>query len=177
MPVAQDQVATGLLSRIRDLVDYATASKACQSPKCGHKPGGGSSVETGSPSDPRAPPSADFFLAGKTSRTGFSRLCMKHPKSTPGRPPHHPTDMQRRLVQTLASQGIPQAETCRVLDVSAKTLRKRYRRELDIGAAKLEAVLIGHLLRLAAGDDDVALRAIIFILRCRFGWSQFAPAR
>ncbi|TAT82468.1 hypothetical protein [Rhizobium ruizarguesonis] len=85
--------------------------------------------------------------------------------------------MQRRLVQTLASQGIPQAEICRVLDVSAKTLRKRYRRELDIGAAKLEAVLIGHLLRLASGSDHVALRAIIFLLRCRFGWSQFAPAR
>jgi hypothetical protein len=83
--------------------------------------------------------------------------------------------MQRRLVQTLASQGIPQAETCRVLDVSAKTLRKRYRRELDVGAAKLQAALIGNLLGLAAGEDDLALRAIIFLLRCRFGWSRYAP--
>ncbi|TAW62910.1 hypothetical protein ELI11_04410 [Rhizobium ruizarguesonis] len=72
---------------------------------------------------------------------------------------------------------MPQAETCRILDVSAKTLRKRYRRELDIGAATLEAALIAHLLRLASGSDDVALRAIIFLLRCRFGWSQFVPAR
>ncbi|MBY5483243.1 MULTISPECIES: hypothetical protein [Rhizobium] len=83
--------------------------------------------------------------------------------------------MQRRLVQMLAAQGIPQTETCRVLDVSAKTLRKRYRRELDIGTAKLEAALIAHLLRLACGSDDVALRAIKFILKARFGWSEYAP--
>nr|WP_082336901.1 hypothetical protein [Rhizobium ecuadorense] len=83
--------------------------------------------------------------------------------------------MQRRLVQVLAGQAVPQPEICRILAVSPKTLRKRYRRELDVGAAKLQAALIGHLLGLAAGDDEVALRAIIFLLRCRFGWSRFAP--
>ncbi|MGO7568735.1 hypothetical protein [Rhizobium ruizarguesonis] len=77
----------------------------------------------------------------------------------------------------LASQGIPQSEICRVLDLSAKTLRKSYRRELDIGAVKLEAALVGHLLRLAAGSDDVALKAIIFLLQCRFGWSRYLPPR
>ncbi|MDC7742481.1 helix-turn-helix domain-containing protein [Rhizobium binxianense] len=83
--------------------------------------------------------------------------------------------MQRRLVQTLASQGIPQPEICRVLDISEKTLRKAYRKQLDTGAARLQAALVGHLLRLAAGGDDVALRAIIFLLRCRFGWSRYLP--
>jgi len=97
------------------------------------------------------------------------------PEKHPGRPPHHPTDMQRRLVQTLASQGIPQPKICRVLDISEKTLRRAYRRQLDVGAARLQAALVGHLLRFAAGDDDIALRAIIFLLRCRFGWSRYAP--
>ncbi|MEH2678671.1 hypothetical protein GFM11_10250 [Rhizobium leguminosarum bv. viciae] len=83
--------------------------------------------------------------------------------------------MQRRLVQALAGQAVPQAQVCRILAISQKTARKHYRRELDIGAAKLEAALIGHLLRLAAGDDDIALRAIIFLLRSRFGWSRYAP--
>lgn len=99
---------------------------------------------------------------------------MKLPR-TPGRPPHNPGLTDRRLVQMLASEGISQRQICRVLEVSPKTLRKRYRRELNVGAAKLEAALIGHLLRLAAGDDDVALRAIIFLLRSRFGWSRYAP--
>ncbi|MGO6908793.1 hypothetical protein ACCS96_53035, partial [Rhizobium ruizarguesonis] len=73
--------------------------------------------------------------------------------------------MSRRLVRVLAEQGVPQREISRVLDISGKTLRLHYRRELDVGAAKLVAALIGHLLRLAAGDDDIALRAIIFLLR------------
>nr|WP_315858385.1 MULTISPECIES: helix-turn-helix domain-containing protein [Rhizobium] len=97
------------------------------------------------------------------------------PKKHPGRPPHHPADMQRRLVQILASQGIPQAEICRVLGVSEKTLRKHYRSELDIGAAELECALTYHLLRIAGGRDAVALKAIRFTLRSRFGWSEFAP--
>lgn len=83
--------------------------------------------------------------------------------------------MQRRLVQMLASQGIPQPEICRVLGISAKTLRKHYRRELHIGASKLEAALIIHLYRLASGNGPVALKALVFLLRSRFGWSEFAP--
>ena len=105
----------------------------------------------------------------------FSRLSMKNPKIPPGRPAHHPTDMQRRLVQMLASHGIPQAEVCRALSLSEKTLRRHYRRELDIGAAKLEAALIAHLLRIAGGRGAVALKAIRFALQSRFGWSEFAP--
>ncbi|MGO6783508.1 RNA polymerase subunit sigma-70 [Rhizobium ruizarguesonis] len=100
---------------------------------------------------------------------------MKNQKRAPGRPPHNPSVTDRRIVQMLASQGIPQSEICRVLALSAKTLRKSYRRQLDIGAARLQAALIGHLLRLAAGTDDVALRAIMFLLQCRFGWSRFLP--
>ncbi|WP_342030859.1 RNA polymerase subunit sigma-70 [Rhizobium phaseoli] len=96
-------------------------------------------------------------------------------KKTPGRPRHIPSDFGRHLVVVLAGQAIPQSEIARVLDVDGKTLRRHYRRELNVGAAKLEAALIGHVLRLAAGDDDVALRAIIFLLRCRFGWSRYLP--
>lgn len=97
------------------------------------------------------------------------------PKKHPGRPPHYPAEMQRRLVQELAAHGISQREIGRALAVDPKTLRLHYRRELDIGAVKLEAALIGHLLRLAAGTDDVALKAIICLLRCRFGWSPYLP--
>ncbi|MGR9156038.1 RNA polymerase subunit sigma-70 [Rhizobium leguminosarum] len=100
---------------------------------------------------------------------------MENQKRAPGRPPHIPSVTDRHLVQMLASEGVPQAEISRVLDISEKTLRKAYRTQLDTGAARLQAALAGHLLRLAAGRDDVALRAIIFLLRCRFGWSEFLP--
>ena len=103
---------------------------------------------------------------------------MAHPERKGGRPRHYPTEMQRRLVQVLAAHGIPQREIGRALEIDPKTLRLHYRRELGIGSAKLEAALIGHLLRLANGGDDVALRAIRFVLRARFGWSEFMrPSR
>ncbi|NEI10215.1 hypothetical protein GUK34_36095 [Rhizobium leguminosarum] len=35
------------------------------------------------------------------------------------------------------------------IEIFAKTLRKRYRKQWDIGAAKLEAALVERLLRLA----------------------------
>ncbi len=100
---------------------------------------------------------------------------MEMAKKTPGRPPHHPSPTDRRIVQVLAGQGIPQSEICRVLDLSPKTLRRHFRRELDVGAAKLEAALILHLYRLASGNGPVALKALVFVLRSRFGWSKFAP--
>ncbi len=100
---------------------------------------------------------------------------MENQKRAAGRPPHMPSVTDRRLVQMLASEGVPQAQICRILAISQKTARKHYRRELDIGAAKLECVLTFHLLRIAGGKGAVALKAIRFVLQSRFGWSEFAP--
>lgn len=62
-----------------------------------------------------------------------------------------------------------------MFNIDGKTLRRRYRRELDRGAAKVEAALVMHLFRLANGSDGVAFKAIRFSLRCRFGWSEYLP--
>lgn len=83
--------------------------------------------------------------------------------------------MSTRLVELLTAQGIFQLQICRILDIDPKTLRKHYRAELDRGAARLEAALVLHLYRLANGKGAVALRAITFLLRARFGWSPYLP--
>lgn len=85
--------------------------------------------------------------------------------------------MKNWSLLALASQGIPQREICRVLAIDGKTLRKHFRDELDRGSAKFEAALVGHLLRLAGGSGGVAVKAIAFALRARFGWSEYAPPR
>ncbi|MGO6787614.1 RNA polymerase subunit sigma-70 [Rhizobium ruizarguesonis] len=100
---------------------------------------------------------------------------MANPERKAGRPRHCPTEMQRRLVQALAAHGVPQREIGLALAVDPKTLRKCYRRELDVGAARLECALILNLMRIAGGNDETALKAIRFTLRARFGWSEFAP--
>ncbi|RWO51140.1 MAG: hypothetical protein EOS13_21730 [Mesorhizobium sp.] len=83
--------------------------------------------------------------------------------------------MDRRAVEALAGMAVSQAEIATVLAITLPTLRKHYRAELDRGAALVEAELVRNLIRLAGGSDGVALRAIMFSLQCRFGWSPFAP--
>lgn len=92
-----------------------------------------------------------------------------------GRPPHRPSDRGRRIVELAASNAVPTIKIAEILGISLKTLFKHYRHELDRDAAKVEAVLVMHLHRLAGGKGAVAFRATKFILKARFGWSEYAP--
>ena len=92
-----------------------------------------------------------------------------------GRPPHRPTPQDRRTVEALAGFGIPAAKAAEVIGIAQSTLFKHYPTELRRGSSLVEAKLVGNLLRLAGGTDGTALKAIIFSLQCRFGWSAYAP--
>jgi hypothetical protein len=91
------------------------------------------------------------------------------------RPKHEPNEQSREIVELLSGFGIPQNRIAPVLKISVPTLHRCYRNELDRGAAMVETQLVGDLLRFATGKDGTALRAIMFSLRCRFGWSEYAP--
>jgi transcription initiation factor TFIIIB Brf1 subunit/transcription initiation factor TFIIB len=84
--------------------------------------------------------------------------------------------MTRRCVEAMAGAGVPQREIAAVLAVTEPTLRKHYGAELRRGAAIVDAQLIGNLLRLTSGKGGTALKAIIFSLQCRFGWSRYTPS-
>lgn len=94
---------------------------------------------------------------------------------TAGRPRHQPTNETRQMVEVLAGYGVKHLEIAAAVGISDVTLRSRYKRELASGAARVEAKLVGNLLKLASGKDGTALKAIMFSLQCRFGWSQYAP--
>lgn len=100
---------------------------------------------------------------------------MQNAKGIPGRPPHIPSPTNRRLVELLTSQGVRQSDICVVLNISEKTLRRRYKPELRRGSSKLESALVLRLYSIANGRGAVALEATIFLLRARFGWSPYAP--
>ena len=53
-----------------------------------------------------------------------------------GRPPHTPEPAIRRQVEAMAGYGVPEADIARVIGIDAKTLRKHYRQELDLGHIK-----------------------------------------
>jgi len=94
----------------------------------------------------------------------------------PGRPAYQPTEKDRKVVVVMAGFGIPQATICLALGLkSAKTLRRHFKNEIKTGAAQVEAELVGNLLKLSNGTDGTALKATMFALQSRFGWSQYAP--
>lgn len=99
---------------------------------------------------------------------------LPHIKKEPtGRPPHMPNPVVRRVVRTLAAHGAPQHAICYAVGVSAKTLRRHYASELEVGAAEANAKVAAALFRAALGNGPEAVTAAIFWLKCRAGW--YAP--
>lgn len=144
--------------------------------------GGRATVQAGLSLRAGAPRTWRIFLRGEISakealfrkRRYFSTVMEKAERSK-GRPAHAPSTMTRRFVEAMAGAGVPQREIAAVLSVAVPTLRKHYREEMRRGGAFLEAKLVANLLRIAGGRDGTALKAIMFSLQCRFGWSRYAP--
>ena len=69
----------------------------------------------------------------------------------------------------MAAYGIPEPDISRVVDIDPKTLRKYYRDELDLGAAKANAQIAGFLFNSARNGN---VTAQIFWLKTRAGWKE-----
>lgn len=85
------------------------------------------------------------------------------------RKPHEPTEKTRSEVETLAAYGIPQEQIALMMEIDAKTLRKHYRRELDVGMPKANAKVAQSLFQKAINGDTTAA---IFWAKTRMGWRE-----
>ena len=77
---------------------------------------------------------------------------------------HEPTDEYRDLVRTHGMVGTPQAVVADIIGITSKTLRKHYRKELDLSTAEAVAAVGGALFNKAVGGDTAA---ICFFLKTR----------
>lgn len=87
-----------------------------------------------------------------------------------GRPPHEPTEKNRAIARTLSGFGIPQDQIAAEIGVSAPTLVKYYREDLDAGLRQANAKVAQSLFKKATGDGSQAVTAAIFWAKCRMGW-------
>ena len=78
-------------------------------------------------------------------------------------------DTLREKVRHLAGLGVPQDDIARILGCAPKTLRKRFRDELDRGAAEANATVAGSLFLAAKGGN---IPAQIFWLKSRARWRE-----
>src|SRR5918911_1605699 len=75
----------------------------------------------------------------------------------------------REKVRHLARLGVPQDDIARIIGCAAKTLRKRFRDELDRGVAEANAVVSGSLYAAAKAGNTTAQ---IFWLKTRACWKE-----
>jgi hypothetical protein len=88
------------------------------------------------------------------------------------RKPFLVTAAMRDKVRHLAGIGVPQDAIARMIGCAPKTLRKRFRDDLDCGTAEANAMVSGSLFAAATKDGNVA--AQIFWLKTRGGWRESA---
>ena len=81
------------------------------------------------------------------------------------------TDAMREKVQYLAGLGVSQDDIAKIIGCAPKTLRKRFREELDRGVAEANAMVAGYLFN-SAKQGNVS--AQIFWLKTRAQWREGA---
>jgi hypothetical protein len=85
------------------------------------------------------------------------------------RPAFVVTAAMREKVQYLAGLGVPQDDIATIVGCAPKTLRKRFREELDRGVAEANAVVAGCLFN-SAKQGNVS--AQIFWMKTRAHWRE-----
>ena len=75
----------------------------------------------------------------------------------------------RERVRYLAGVGVRQDDIAKIIGCAPKTLRKRFRDELDRGVAEANATVCGYLFAAAKAGN---IPAIIFWLKTRARWRE-----
>jgi hypothetical protein len=78
-------------------------------------------------------------------------------------------EAMREKVRHLAGVGVPQDAIAKMVGCAPKTLRKRFRDELDRGVAEANATVCGYLFAAAKAGN---ITAIIFWLKTRAHWRE-----
>lgn len=92
-----------------------------------------------------------------------------------GRPPHSPSDDQRKIVKAMAIAGIDQDTIAETVGIARETLRKHYDYELTFSKAVANAKVVANLFRQATKDSPSAIPAAIYWCRTQLGWDAREP--
>lgn len=85
---------------------------------------------------------------------------------------HKPTAESRNMVQLLTGMGGTAEDVGRVLGVTARTIHRHYRTELDRGVAVANMNVAQSLYRKAMGNGPQSVAACIFWMKTRGLWRE-----
>lgn len=89
-----------------------------------------------------------------------------------GRPPYRRSEDQAKLVESMTGFGATSDDVAKLLKISAPTLRKYYREELDLGVIKANAQVAESLFKKALGNGPQSGACAIFWAKTRMGWKE-----
>jgi AraC-like DNA-binding protein len=87
-----------------------------------------------------------------------------------GRPRYTPDAQTRRLVEALAAHGVPQKDIARTVEISAPTLRRAFRREIDRGISQGNAEIARTLFKMGVSGKHPSVS--IFLGKVRLGMKE-----
>lgn len=99
-------------------------------------------------------------------------MARKAKKTKPKSLEFQPTDKQRNLVKAMCAVGVLQDDIASLLRVTAKTLRKHFRHELDHGMMEANAAVGGALFTAATTKGPSQVTAAIYWTKVRMGWRE-----
>jgi len=84
--------------------------------------------------------------------------------------PLDPSPEQRRLARAMDGLGLPKDQIGMLLEIDPKTLRKRFRDDLDRGMAEANVKIAQSLFNMSTTGGSVAVA--IFWMKARAGWRE-----
>lgn len=89
-----------------------------------------------------------------------------------GSPEHEPTEETRKLVRNFYAAGVPQSRLAEHIGITEVTLRKHYRKEMDLNLDGMTSELATNLYQDALAGDKQSRE---FWLKTRARWSFAKP--
>lgn len=86
-----------------------------------------------------------------------------------GRKPYEPTEEEKKLVYTWKGRGVSDDHIARKLDIALVTLKKYFRRELDLGEVDANALIGGAIFQNAMNGNFGAQK---WWSQVRMGWKE-----
>jgi len=117
-------------------------------------------------------PAAPASGSGKNPAPAAKRQARPRCPKTGRILPHQPTEEMRQRVRMLVWAGARDEEIAKALGMTVATLRRYYGHELDQSVREANALVADRLLRKALDGDTTCM---LFWLKCRAGWREYAP--
>lgn len=94
---------------------------------------------------------------------------LEEEKNLGGRPPHVPTEENRKNVKNLSGLGVTEEQIAKYIGIGRKTLDKYYSDDLELGRLEANVTISKSLFQSAREGNTTAQ---IFWLKTRMGWRE-----